>query len=114
MLRALVEAKHSGLQTSSSFREKVWAEARKALDSVLKIGNLAPPITAAQISNRWVDWKKWLPDYEAHYGTSSVKSLTSGREKKSSGREFNYPGTDTGVLVSYLDAMRDHYNAYPK
>ncbi|RKF55396.1 hypothetical protein GcC1_204037 [Golovinomyces cichoracearum] len=114
MLRALVEAKHSGLQTGSSFREKVWAEARKAVDYVVINSNLAPPITAAQMSNKWGDWKKWWPDYEAHYCTSSVKRHTSGWEKNSSGREFSYPGIDTGVLVSSLDAMRDHYNAYPK
>ncbi|RKF55380.1 hypothetical protein GcC1_204044 [Golovinomyces cichoracearum] len=102
MLRALVEAKLGRLQTGSSFREKVWAEARKAVDPVVINGNLAPPITA------------WWPDYEAHYGTSSVKRHTSGWEKISSGREFSYPGIDTGALVSSLDIMRDHYNAYPK
>ncbi|RKF59485.1 hypothetical protein GcC1_174035, partial [Golovinomyces cichoracearum] len=102
MLRALVKAKHRGLQTRSFFREKVWAEARKAVDSVLINGHLAPPITAAQMSNKWGDWK------------NSVKRYTSNREKNSSGREFSYPGIDTGVLVSSLDAMRDHYNAYPK
>ncbi|RKF84121.1 hypothetical protein GcM3_001035 [Golovinomyces cichoracearum] len=114
MLRALVEAKHSGLQTGSSFREKVLSEARKAVGSVVINGKLAPPITAAQMSNKWGDWKKWWLDYEAHYGTSSVKRHTSGWEKNSSGREFSYPGIDTGVLVSSLDSMRDHYNAYPK
>ncbi|RKF75804.1 hypothetical protein GcM1_231042 [Golovinomyces cichoracearum] len=114
MFRALVEAKHSGLQTGSSFREKVRAEARKAVDSVVINGNLAPPITAAQMSNKWGDRKKWWPDYEAHYGTSSVKRHTSGWEKNSSGRESSYSGIDTGVLASSLDAMRDHYNAYPK
>ncbi|RKF81618.1 hypothetical protein GcM3_033038 [Golovinomyces cichoracearum] len=57
MLRALVEAKHSGLQTRSSFREKVWAEARRAVDSVVINGNLAPLITAAQMSYKWGDWK---------------------------------------------------------
>ncbi|RKF55378.1 hypothetical protein GcC1_204038, partial [Golovinomyces cichoracearum] len=114
ILRALVEAKHSGHQTGSSFREKVWAEARKAVDSVVINGNLAPLIIAAQMSNKWGDWKKWWPDYEAHYGTSSVKRHTSGWEKNSYGREFSYPGIDTGVLVSFLDAMRDYYNAYQK
>ncbi|RKF55388.1 hypothetical protein GcC1_204034, partial [Golovinomyces cichoracearum] len=102
ILRALVEAKHCGLQTGSSFREKVWAEAQKAVDCVVINDNLAPSITAAQISNRWGDWK------------NSVKRHTSGWEKNSSGREFSYSGIDTGVLVSSLDAMRDHYNAYPK
>ncbi|RKF55389.1 hypothetical protein GcC1_204040, partial [Golovinomyces cichoracearum] len=71
----------------------------------------------------WVDEREfamlralveWWPDYEAHYGSSSVKRHTSGWEKKSSGREFSYPGIDTGVLVYSLDTMRDHYNAYPK
>ncbi|RKF72750.1 hypothetical protein GcM1_247207 [Golovinomyces cichoracearum] len=114
MLRAFIEAKHSGLQTGSSVREIVCAEAQKAVDFVVVNGNLAPPITAAQMSNKWGDWKKWWPDYEAHYGTSIVKRHTSGLEKNSSGREFNYPGIDTSVLVSFLDAMRDHYNAYPK
>ncbi|RKF80257.1 hypothetical protein GcC1_038009 [Golovinomyces cichoracearum] len=57
ILRALVVAKHSGLLTGSSFQEKVWAEARKAVDSVVINGNLAPPITAAQMSNKWGDWK---------------------------------------------------------
>ncbi|RKF84135.1 hypothetical protein GcM3_001039, partial [Golovinomyces cichoracearum] len=57
MLRALVEVKHSGLQTGTSFREKVWVEARKAVDSVVINGNQAPPITAVQMSNKWGDWK---------------------------------------------------------
>ncbi|RKF55385.1 hypothetical protein GcC1_204046, partial [Golovinomyces cichoracearum] len=114
MLRALVEAKHSRLQTGSSFREKVWVEARKVVVSVVIYGTLAPPITAVQMSNKLGDWKNWWPDYEAHYGTSSVKRHASGWEKNSSSREFRYPGIDTGVLVSSLDAMRDHYNAYPK
>ncbi|RKF74910.1 hypothetical protein GcM1_237112 [Golovinomyces cichoracearum] len=114
MLRALVEAKHSGLQTESSFRKKVSVEARNAVDSVVINGNLAPPITAAQIFNKWGNWKKWWPDYEAHYGTSSVKRHTSGWKKINSGRDFSFPGIDSGVLVSSLDAIRDHYNACPK
>ncbi|RKF60233.1 hypothetical protein GcC1_167004 [Golovinomyces cichoracearum] len=59
------------------------------------------------MSYKWGDWKKWSPDYEAHYGTSSFKRHTSGRE-------FSYPANDNGVLASSLDAVRDHYNAYPK
>ncbi|RKF55387.1 hypothetical protein GcC1_204047 [Golovinomyces cichoracearum] len=66
------------------------------------------------MSNKWVDWKKWWPDYGAHYGTNSVKRHTSGWEKNSSSRKFSYPCIDTDVLVSSLDAMRDHYNAYPE
>lgn len=113
MLKALVEAKHRGLQTGASFKDAVWMETRTAVDAVPRDASV-PDIDVSAMASKWGNWKEWWPDYQRHYGSGNVVKHTSGWEKNQSGAEWDYPGIEAGVLVSSEETMREHYLNYPR
>lgn len=51
MLKTLVEAKHRGLQTGATFKDAIWAEARKVVDGAL-LDRSAPDIDVNTIASK--------------------------------------------------------------